>query len=128
MSEEKSKETPLPEATKELKTITFHYIKSNLFRVAPVHGMWGGPTGHGDITVSFFNERAPIPQEMALEVNENGTLGKELRRVSKQGVVREVEIELVMSTSTAETLCAWLQEKIKAAKAIQAEIQKNEAK
>jgi hypothetical protein len=38
-----------------------HYIKSKDFRVIYAEGAWGGPSPHGMIAFSLYNERPPIP-------------------------------------------------------------------
>ena len=95
-------------------SLSFYYIKSNFFRVLHVDGLIGGPTPSGLIFVSLYNERAAIPQITTHDITEGGQIGTEHldERVSKKGVVREVEVGLVMSVETASSVVAWLQEKI----------------
>jgi len=102
----------MPEQTPTL--VPFHYIKSNLFRVIHVDGAVGNVTPSGLIFVGFYNDRAAIPQMMVHEVSEAGQVGTEHRdeRVTKQGIVREVEVGAIMSVDTATSLIQWLQEKI----------------
>jgi len=97
-----------------VKKVRFHYIKSNHFRVIHVDGAHGGITPTGMIQVAFHNDRSPIPQQVVSTVHENGTLGREIaeERVSRDGVVREVEVEAIMSLDTARALRKWLDEKI----------------
>ena len=38
------------------RTVTFDYIKSNLFRVIHADGVWGGIAPTGKIHLSFFND------------------------------------------------------------------------
>jgi hypothetical protein len=95
-------------------TVSFHYIKSNLFRVLHTDGAIGGITPSGLIFVALYNERAPIPQIMVHEITESGQVGTEHQdeRVGKKGVVREIEVGAMMSVETATSLVKWLQEKI----------------
>jgi hypothetical protein len=97
------------------RTVSFHYIKSNSFRVVYVEGALGGPTPRGNISVSVFNERAPIPQKNVFEVLPTGELGAELveQRISRDGVVREVEVELVFTVESAKTFAEWLAEHVR---------------
>ena len=94
--------------------VPFHYIKSNLFRVVHTDGALGNVTPGGLIFVGFYSERGPIPQVMVHEVTEAGQVGPERQdeRVSKKGIVREVEVGAMMSAETATSFIAWLQEKI----------------
>lgn len=96
---------------KPKEKVTFHYIKSNGFRAVHADGVWGGVTPRGYITMSFFSERAPIPQSLTHEVVQN-KLGVETDIESKTGIVREVEIEVLVDLPMAKSLIPWLQEKI----------------
>ncbi len=41
--------------------IKFHYLKSCDFKVVHVDGVFGGLTPSGDIFVTVFNQRPPLP-------------------------------------------------------------------
>jgi hypothetical protein len=94
--------------------VPFHYIKSNLFRVLHADGALGNVTPGGLIFVGFYSERAPIPQMMVHEITDVGQVGPERteERISKKGIIREVDVGAIMSVETAEHLVVWLQEKI----------------
>jgi hypothetical protein len=85
------------------------YIKSNFFRVIHADGVWGGPTLQGNIQACFFSERAPIPRRVVYRVSEDATVGDEIieERVSRDSMVREVEVEVVLSLQTAKILRDW---------------------
>ena len=102
----------MPEQTPTL--VSFHYIKSNLFRVIHVDGAVGNVTPSGLIFLGLFNDRAAIPRMMVHEITEAGQVGAEHQdeRVSKKGIVREIETGAIMSVETATSLIEWLQEKI----------------
>jgi hypothetical protein len=102
----------------ETPTIQFNYIKSNFFRVAHVDGVLGNITPAGLIFISFYNERAAIPQSMVHAITEAGQVGDECKekRVTKEGIVREIELGAVMSIETATSFMKWLEEKIFIAK------------
>jgi len=94
--------------------VPFHYIKSNFFRVVHCDGAVGNVTPSGLIFVGFYSERGAIPQMMVHEITETGEVGPEHQdeRVSKKGIVREVEIGATMSVETATSFITWLQEKV----------------
>lgn len=96
--------------------INFNYIKSSCFRVVHCDGVIGAPTPQANITASIFSERVPIPQQVALKVDSTGHLGAEIkeRRIQREGIVREVEVELVMSVEVAKQFSDWLLANIKA--------------
>jgi hypothetical protein len=105
-----------PKQKPELPTpIRFHYVKSNFFRVIHVDGAFGGLSPRGLIEMAVFNERLPIPTLTVQPLKEDQTLGDELRdaRVSRDGIFRELEANLVFDVETAKILVDWLQDKIK---------------
>ena len=95
-------------------TVPFHYIKSNQFRVLHADGAIGSLTPSGLIYVGFYSERAAMPQMQVHEITESGQIGPEHpeERVSKKGIVREIEVGTIMSAETAAFLVSWLQERI----------------
>jgi hypothetical protein len=97
-------------APEEDAKVQIHYVKSNYFRVIHVSGAQGGLTPVGEIFVSVYNDRSPIPQATTHQIMPNGRLGGEIleERISKGGMVREVEAGLLMDIGTAETLHRWL--------------------
>jgi hypothetical protein len=56
----------------------------------------------------------PIPTQMAMVVTGEGKLGEEIkgRRVSKEGVIPEIEVGVIVDVDVAKTLHSWLGEKI----------------
>ena len=98
--------------------IELHYVKSNGFRVVHADGVWGGPTPRGYITMSFYSERLPIPRSMTHELkppepnSPDRILGQEIARDSKKGIVREVEVEIMVDLVMAKSLIGWLKEKV----------------
>lgn len=99
-------------------TVNFDYIKSTQFRVIHVDGAIGGITPSGNVHISLYSERPAIPKQVVHNVKANGTLGDEIgeKRVSRGGIVREMDVDVVMSIAAAETLCSWLQQKIEEGK------------
>ncbi len=109
MAEEKEKTKPvLPDS------IDIHYIKGNFFRIIQVDGGYGGITPRGLIHLDLFNERAPIPVVQKFRIDNEGNLSDEVieDRISKQGLIREVEVGIVFNISTAKSIKKWLEDKI----------------
>ena len=100
------------ENTNPPKEVTFHYIKSAGFRVVHADGVWGGATPRGYVAMNFFSERAPIPKSLTHEIMKDGNLGEEKQQSSRDGFVREVEVEVLIDLAMARSLIPWLQEKI----------------
>lgn len=92
--------------------IAFHYLKTYNYRTYHVDGIFGGPTPNGNIYMELFVERMPTPREVHHKVNQDGTLGEEIQRAGKEGLVREIEAGLVFDLATAEQIQKWLSNKI----------------
>jgi len=105
------------------RALTFDFIKSSQFRVVHAEGAFGGQTPRGQLFFSLYNERQAIPQQTTNAVGPDGMLGEELRdqRVGRPGIVREVEVGVLMSPSDAETLANWLLEHVKRIRGLEAQ-------
>lgn len=100
----------------EKETISYDYIKGNNFRVIHVNGVFGGTAPRpGSIHMSIFNERWPIPKSTTSQFSPEKGVGKEIleERISRDSVVREVEVLLVMDIDVAIRMRKWLDDKIK---------------
>ena len=94
-------------------SVVLNYIKSNYFRVIHADGAIGGFTPRAQLFVSLFSERAPLP-DVTVQAVENGQLGKEIveQRKGSEGIIRELEVGIVMDLHVAKSLVAWLKERI----------------
>lgn len=106
--------------------IEFHYIKSNYFRVIYAEGAYGGINPRGNITFSFYNERNAIPQvsEVSVKADEKGILkstSDEKVIATRNGVVRELEVEISMNLETAISFHDWLGQRIEMLKGMRFE-------
>ncbi len=83
--------------------ITFHYLKSSQFRVVHTDGVIGGITPSGDLHIAFFSQRTAIPQRVVMRTTPDG-LGAEIPEegFSRGGIVRELEVDAVLSLATAK--------------------------
>jgi len=89
--------------------VALHYIKGNSFRVIHVDGALGGVAPSGMVVASVFNERPPIPVRVVHRLDALGRLeGEATEVVARDGFVREVEAELVMTLEVAKNLHEWL--------------------
>jgi hypothetical protein len=100
------------EKNEKAKEITFHQIKSNEYKTVYASGAIGGITVNSLININFFSERPPIPNELTYEINDKGQLGKEIGRISKKGIVRDIQVGVFMDISGAKSLIEWLNEQI----------------
>jgi hypothetical protein len=104
--------------------LLFHWIKSGLFRVVHADGAYGGISPRGYLHFAIYNERAAIPRlsERDVTVTENGILAGPERIVeSREGSVREIEVEVIMDHRTALEFFNWFKEKIQILEKMQAE-------
>ena len=88
-------------------SIKFHYLKSPFFRTVHVDGMIGGLTPQGFLHVAVYNERPALPQISVHEVMSDGTLSAG-EQEGKDGIVREMDCDLVMTRGVATALRDWL--------------------
>ena len=98
-------------------SVNFHMLKSNYFRVVHADGAWGGITPRGLIAYSFYNERGAIPrQTQATLTSTDGVsfaaAGPEQVVDGRDGVVRELEVEVIMDFAAAQEFHKWLGEKL----------------
>jgi hypothetical protein len=100
--------------TGQQQKLIFHYEKSNMFRVIHADGVHGGISPQLNIHMALFNERQPIPQQITHQVGDKGVIGSEDigARVQKDGILREVEADVVLSIATAKAMVRWLSDRI----------------
>lgn len=94
--------------------VTFDLIKSNFFRVIYVDGAFGGLSPSGKLHMALFNERLALPTRIVQAI-EGDKLGLEIRgkRQSRDTIVRELEIDVVMDVERAIVIRDWLDDKIR---------------
>lgn len=93
--------------------IVFNYIKSNFFRVIHADGVIGGLTPRGLIHCALFSERLPIPRVTEHLVDmEKGVLLDQTIIEGRQGIVRELEIDIFLTKTSAKELIEWLNSRI----------------
>jgi hypothetical protein len=94
--------------------VVFEYIKSAAFRVIHADGIIGGVTPAGNLHLAFYSERAALPRRQAFAINPNGSLGELLpdETVSRNSVIREMDIDVVISRKAAEAMMHWLGERL----------------
>jgi hypothetical protein len=94
------------------ESVTFHYVKGPEFRTIHVYGAIGGLTTSGFLHIAFYCERMAIPQTTVQEIKDDGTLGAEIERTGKSGVVRQMETDIIINESTARNIKVWLDQKL----------------
>jgi hypothetical protein len=86
--------------------LEFHYQKTPQYRVYHSDGCVGGPTPRGQIALSFYSERPPIPKmgkRAILAVDgKQATAGPEEVAETLSGLVRQVEATIMMDLRSAQ--------------------------
>ena len=94
--------------------VALNYIKSNFFRVIHADGCHGGITPQGFVQMAIFSERLPIPQRVVYQLSPQGVLiDPPMESIGREGAIREVEVEMLMTPEMARSLGAWLLDKAK---------------
>ncbi len=101
------KNIPLP------NKIEIHYKKTSNYRSYHADGVYGGLTPNKKLYMEFFIQRQVTPQLVEHKVTKEGNLGKEIKRIGKKGIIREIEAGFIMDIEIAKVLRDWLDEKIK---------------
>jgi hypothetical protein len=109
------------------KRVRFEFIKSPDYRTITVDGVFGGISPRGAVFASFFVERPSIPTVTVYEL-ENGRLGSEVKelRVDREGIVREVQVGLVLDLEAATRVRDWLNNRIDQLSALKDSIKEGE--
>jgi hypothetical protein len=96
--------------SEERQTVVFEYIKSPLFRVIHADGAIGGITPTGNVHVAFHSDRPAIPRTQVFHRNSDGTLGDIIpeHTVTRPGIIREMDVDVILSESSAVALRDWL--------------------
>ena len=92
--------------------VQFHYLKSSQFRVVHVDGIVGSVSPRGLLHMSAYSERIAIPQVAIHDVKADGTLGAARQQIGRSGIVRELEVDLMLDQQIAEALHEWLGERL----------------
>lgn len=95
--------------------LDIHYLKSPHVRTIHVDGAIGGLTPAARcISMSIFSERWPVPTQITNRLNTDGSVAEEIkdRRVTRRGVIREIEANLILDINTARAMKSWLEEKL----------------
>ena len=90
---------------KNQKEIDFNYIKGSNFRVVHADGAMGNETPSGNLFLVFYSERFPLPDSQTFGISEEGRVIGEItekRKVNSNGVMREVEVGVMLDINVAK--------------------------
>jgi len=104
--------------TKPEPQVTFEFVRSMQFRSVYVDGVTGGLTPSGHIHMTFFSERPPLPRRQTYKLNSDGSLGSEVpENLPREPIVRDMQVDILMTIHGAESLKNWLDHYIRNLKA-----------
>jgi hypothetical protein len=91
-------------------SVGVHYIRSRHYRTINADGAQFGITPRGAIQFTLFTDQAPLPEYVLHAVTPEGKLGKSIEEVKKEGIVREVAVNVIMDINTAASFMSVFQE------------------
>jgi len=100
---------------KQEPQVVFEYSKDPIFRSAHADGFIGGLTPNGHMHLAFFSERSLLPKKHIYKLNLDGSLYPEIpdEKASHEPIVRDIQVDVLMTVQPAEGLKTWLDQYIK---------------
>jgi hypothetical protein len=94
--------------------LRIEFVKSSLFRVVHPDGAFGGTTPRLELFIDFYTERFPIPKVLVYGTSPDGAPADEIiaERESKEGIIRESEVGIVLDLPVAKSFAEWLNAKV----------------
>lgn len=100
----------------QVSQIDFHYQKAPAYHTIHVDGAYGGNTARGYLALTFYSERATIPRRGVRDVitNDSGetTLGPERIAEGLKGIMRQLEVTVMLDINASRELLTFLQTQI----------------
>jgi hypothetical protein len=94
------------------KKVCFEYRTSPGYAVYGVSGAHGGLNAFGEMVISFYCERGPIPEREVRTIQADGSLSVNLEpALDNPQVVRDVMFGISMTPGVARSLAQWLMAK-----------------
>lgn len=101
---------------RNLQEIEFNYIKGSNFRVVHADGAMSNGTPRGNLFLVFYSERLPLPDLQTFKINEEGRVVGEViekRKVNSNGIMREVEVGIMLDMDVAKGMVVSLSQLIR---------------
>jgi hypothetical protein len=89
----------------DLREVVFKETES--FSTEFINGVFGSVGTTGVINVSFFRDKALLPEKIWVEVKDNKVL-RESKRVGGNYTRRDIFFEAIIDTDTAKIIAEWL--------------------
>ena len=102
----------MPERMGEDRQIKFRFEYDPAYRLVGANGIWGGITPRGDIRLDFFVESLGTPEHVTHLIAPDGRLGPELSRSQPEGIVRRVQVGVLLSLEQADSVADFIKQKV----------------
>jgi hypothetical protein len=100
--------------TKDKKELKFKFVFPEDYNPTYANGIWGGALPNGEINITFFHERLPVPKASFHYIDDAGQVLPEHRRdPEEQVIVRFVTSGVTFNYNYAKVFHTWLGEQIK---------------
>ncbi len=97
---------------KKEKQLSIQYVQSSNFSSVFSSGVYGGVSINGTICMNFYIDRVPLPENLKVQIQEDGKLVEESYLGTEVINVREVTSCTVMDYQTARSFHDWLGTKL----------------
>ncbi len=91
--------------------VAIDYIKGSDFRLSWIDGALGSITPSNKVQMTLYAERPAIPQRQVFKIDKDSSeLGVEIfeKRISRESIIREMSVNILMTAETAESLGKFL--------------------
>lgn len=95
----------------KLRKLQISYKESPHYRVVHANGAYGGVSPLGELVMALYSERMQFPDRAVIRFDSNGIPSPEEFQI-EQGVVREIEVGVMLDLKSAKSLAEWLEQKI----------------
>jgi len=107
--------------------IGVHYQRSRHYRTVVADGAQFGITPRGRIQFTLYTDQASFPEFVVHAVDPEGKVGAVLEEVKKEGLVREVAVNVIMDVATATSFIKVFQEMMEERERIRREAEEKRA-
>ena len=102
----------MPEPLGEDRQVKFRFEFDPGYRLIGANGIWGGVTPRGDLRLDFFVESQGIPDHVTHLITSDNRLGPELNRVQQDGIIRRIQVGVLLSLDQADSIADFIKQKI----------------
>ncbi len=90
------------------KKVKIKYREAPYYRRVGSTGIFGGPTPNGELLCNFFIESRVYPDEVEIQINDNGSTVENASYREKDLFYRELQFGVLLPPHTAKVIGEWL--------------------